>query len=115
MVDSIYDLFEEFDTGIIVVSDFDIITSGVRVDCITYHVNYDQIGIWAGDPIYDKYAEELISLLLLKSLKSLKQNLIGQKSLELAILNLLRRLLTNTEIDGTGWHCLKILHSDHLV
>lgn len=60
MVDSIYDLFEEFDTGIIVVSDFGIITSGVRVDCITYHVNYDQIGIWAGDPIYDKYAEELI-------------------------------------------------------
>ena len=51
----------------------------------------------------------------LKSLKNLKRNLIGQESLELAILNLLKRLLTNTEIGGTGWHCMKILHSDHLV
>ena len=56
----IYDLFDEFDTGVVVVSDFDIITNGVRVDCITYHVNYDQIGIWAGNPVEDKYAEELI-------------------------------------------------------
>lgn len=56
----IYDLFDEFDTGVVVVSDFGIITNGVRVDCITYHVNYDQIGIWAGNPVEDKYAEELI-------------------------------------------------------
>lgn len=59
-MNGIYDIFDEYDTGIVVVSDFDIITNGVRVDCITYHVNYDQIGIWAGNPVEDEYAEELI-------------------------------------------------------
>jgi hypothetical protein len=59
-MNDIYDIFDEYDTGIVVVSDFDIITNGVRVDCITYHVNRDQIGIWAGNPVEDKYAEELI-------------------------------------------------------
>jgi hypothetical protein len=56
----IYDLFDEFDTDIVVVSDFDIITNGVRVDCILQNPQTNKIEIWAGNPVEDKYAEELV-------------------------------------------------------
>ena len=56
----IHEIFDEYDTGIVCVSDFDIKVNGTRVDYITHHVDPDKIGIWAGDPVYDKHAEELI-------------------------------------------------------
>lgn len=57
----IYELFDEFGTDIIVVSDFGIITNGVLVDCIirSQQTN-NKIEIWSGNPDVDKYAEELI-------------------------------------------------------
>lgn len=57
----IYELFEEFDTDVLVVSDFGIITNGVLVDCIirSQQTN-NKIEIWAGNPYEDKYAEELV-------------------------------------------------------
>lgn len=56
----IYELFDEFDTDILFVSDFGIITNGVSVDCIILNPQTDKIEIWAGNPQEDKYAEELV-------------------------------------------------------
>lgn len=54
----IYDLFDEFDTNVLSVSDFGIITNGVLVThvCLT---DDNEVQIWAGNP-EDKYAEELV-------------------------------------------------------
>lgn len=60
-MNDIYELFDEFDTDIIVVSAFGIITNGVRVDCIVRNQQTNNsIEIWAGNPYEDKYAEELV-------------------------------------------------------
>ena len=54
----IYELFDEFDTDTITVSDFRIVADGSLVTCI--HLTDDGIiQIWAGNPNTDKYAEEL--------------------------------------------------------
>lgn len=55
-----YELFDEFSTEVIPVSDFRIITNGVLVDCIILNPQTGKIEIWAGNPYEDKYAEELI-------------------------------------------------------
>lgn len=55
----IYDLFTEFDTDTICVSDFSIITIGVRVDNI-HKTENGEVQIWAGNPDTDEYAEELV-------------------------------------------------------
>lgn len=54
----IENLFYEYDTDIIIVSDLKIITNGVVVDAITK--DSEGIKIWAGNPITGKYFEELI-------------------------------------------------------
>ena len=53
------ELFDEYDTNTISVSDFDIVIKGTRVDYIHKEDNGD-ISIWAGNPDTDKYAEELL-------------------------------------------------------
>ena len=54
----IYELFEEFDTNTITVSDFRIVADGSIVNYI--HLADDgMIQIWAGNPNTDKCAEEL--------------------------------------------------------
>ena len=53
----IFELFEEFDTDVIRVSDFGIIADGTLVDYIVKKGN--DIEIWAGN-IEDDYADELI-------------------------------------------------------
>lgn len=53
----IFELFEEFDTDVIRVSDFGIIVDGTLVDYIVKKGN--DIEIWAGN-IEDDYADELI-------------------------------------------------------
>lgn len=55
----IYDLFTEFDTDTICVTDFSIITIGVRVDNI-HKTENGEVQIWAGNPDTDEYAEELV-------------------------------------------------------
>ena len=57
-MNDILDLFNEFDTNTICVSDFGIITNGIRVDHIRKTKN-GKIQIWAGHPD-EKYAEELV-------------------------------------------------------
>lgn len=57
MKDEIFELFEEFDTDVIRVSDFGIVTNGTLVDYIVKKGN--DIEIWAGN-IEDDYADELI-------------------------------------------------------
>ena len=57
--DEIHELFDEYDTDTIPVSDFGIIFQGVRVDNIHRDEN-GNISIWAGNPDTDKYAEELL-------------------------------------------------------
>ena len=54
----IENLFYEYSTYIIIVSDLGIITNGVAVDAITN--DSEGIKIWAGNPISDKYSEELV-------------------------------------------------------
>ena len=54
----IKNLFYEYDTDIIIVSDLKIITNGIAVDAITN--DSEGIKIWAGNPITDKYSEELV-------------------------------------------------------
>ena len=56
---NIQELFEEFDASVLHVSDFGIITNGVRVDNI-HLTDEGNIQIWCGNPDNDKYAEELL-------------------------------------------------------
>ena len=57
--DEIDELFEEYDTDTISVSDFQIVCQGTLVDNIHRDEN-GKISIWAGNPDTDKYAEELL-------------------------------------------------------
>lgn len=57
--EKIYELFDEFDTDTLSVSDFDIQFQGIRVDNIHRDEN-GNISIWAGNPDTDKYSEELL-------------------------------------------------------
>ena len=59
MKSEIYELFEEFDTNTITVSDFRIIANGCLVSNIHLTDN-GEIQIWAGNPDTDKCAEELM-------------------------------------------------------
>ena len=52
------ELFEEFDSDILTVSDCDMIHHGTRIDCIA--LVDGNVQFWAGDPECDKYAEELV-------------------------------------------------------
>ena len=54
----IYELFEEFDTNTITVSDFRIVVDDCIVNYI-YLADDGMIQIWAGNPNTDKCAEEL--------------------------------------------------------
>ncbi len=56
----ISELFDEFGTNIVIVSDFRIIANGMLVDCVVKNETTNEIEIWAGNPQEDKYAEELI-------------------------------------------------------
>lgn len=56
---NLYDLFDEYNTNTISVSDFQIIFQGIQVDYIHREDN-GNISIWAGNPDTDKYAEELL-------------------------------------------------------
>jgi hypothetical protein len=53
------ELFDEYDSNTISVSDFNIVIGGTRVDYIHKGDNGD-ISIWAGNPDTDKFAEELL-------------------------------------------------------
>ena len=53
------ELFDEYDTNTISVSDFQIVFQGIRVDNIHREDN-GNISIWAGNPDTDEYAEELL-------------------------------------------------------
>ena len=55
----IVELFNEYDTDTIQVSDFRIVFQGTLVDYIHKDEN-GKISIWAGNPDTDKYAEELL-------------------------------------------------------
>lgn len=59
MKSEIYELFEEFGTNTITVSDFRIIADGCLVNNIHLADNGD-VQIWSGNPDTDKYAEELM-------------------------------------------------------
>lgn len=58
-MDSIYDIFDEFNTNTITVADFGIITNGVLVTHVCLGKD-NNVEIWAGNPDNDKYAEELV-------------------------------------------------------
>jgi hypothetical protein len=53
------ELFEEYETNTIRVSDFGLTHRGVLIDYIHRDEN-GKISIWAGNPDTDKYAEELL-------------------------------------------------------
>ena len=53
------ELFNEYDTDTIQVSDFRIVFQGTLVDNIHRDEN-GKISLWAGNPDIDKYAEELL-------------------------------------------------------
>ena len=57
MVD-INEIFDGLDENFICVTDFGIISNGVRIDYI-YKTDEGDIQIWAGNP-EDKYSEELV-------------------------------------------------------
>lgn len=57
-MEEIFDLFAEYGTDTLVVSDFGITTNGTLVTHI--HNNGGKVEVWSGNPFYDKYAEELI-------------------------------------------------------
>ena len=54
----IYEIFEEYDTNNVVVTDFGIISNGCLVTNLVKTENGD-IQIWAGDPD-NKFSEELV-------------------------------------------------------
>lgn len=54
-----YDLFADFDTDTICVSDFGIINGGVCVDYI-HKTESGIVQFWAGNPDTDEYAQELV-------------------------------------------------------
>lgn len=58
MYNSIYELFENLNTCMICVKNYNIIVDGTLVTHI--YLRKNKISIWAGDPTKDKYAEELI-------------------------------------------------------
>ncbi len=55
----IYELFEEFETDVLPIVDFGIITNGVLVTHLHLNEN-DEVEIWAGNFDEDGYAEQLI-------------------------------------------------------
>lgn len=57
-MNEINELFEEYDDNLLCVSDFNITIKGTQVD---YIFNTDgSVQIWAGNPLTDKHAEELV-------------------------------------------------------
>lgn len=58
-MNEIFEVFEEFETDNLVVSDFDIKMQGVLVTNIVRNED-NSVSIWAGDPDTEKNAEELI-------------------------------------------------------
>lgn len=52
------DLCNEYDSDIIAVSDFNIIHNGALVTHVC--MNNNTVSIWAGNPVSDKHAEELV-------------------------------------------------------
>jgi len=56
----ISELFDEFDTNIVIVSDFRIIANGMLVDCVIKNESNGEIEIWAGNPQEDDNAEQII-------------------------------------------------------
>ena len=56
----ISELFDEFGTNIVIVSDFRIIANGMLVDCVIKNETTNEIEIWAGNPQEDDYAEQII-------------------------------------------------------
>lgn len=58
-MNEIFEVFEEFETDNLVVSDFNIKTNGLLVTNIVRNED-NSVSIWSGDPDTDKHAEELI-------------------------------------------------------
>jgi len=58
-MNEINELFNDFDTNTLCVSDFNIVVRGTRVDNIV-KTDSGSIQIWAGNPLTDKNAEELV-------------------------------------------------------
>ncbi len=58
-METIYDLFKEYDTNKICVSDFELNYDGARIDYVVLN-RYGTVSLWAGDPDEDKWAEELV-------------------------------------------------------
>ena len=57
-VNPLSELFDEYETDILNVSDFDLVYNGTRIDTVVN--NGDDISFWAGDPDEDEYAEEIL-------------------------------------------------------
>jgi len=57
-MEEIFDVFREYDTDTLVVTDFGITADGMLVTHI--HNNGGKVEIWCGNPDEDKFAEELI-------------------------------------------------------
>jgi len=53
-------LFEEYDTDMLSVSDFEVTYFGNRIDYLVLDAENGNIEIWCGNPIEDKHAEELV-------------------------------------------------------
>lgn len=59
MVNEIFNLFEEFDTNNLIVSDFGIRNSGALITNIILNDD-NSVSVWAGDPYINKHAEEIV-------------------------------------------------------
>ena len=57
-MDTIFDLFEDFTTDNLFVADFGITVQGALVTNIIN--NNGKVEVWAGNPVEDKYAEQLV-------------------------------------------------------
>ena len=55
----IYELFDEYDDNLLCVSDFNITIKGTQIDYI-FNTEYGSVQIWAGNPLTDDNAEELV-------------------------------------------------------
>ena len=58
-MEEIYEIFEEFETNVLPIKDFGIVMN----ECLVTHLYLNDKGVievWAGNPVEDEYAEQLI-------------------------------------------------------
>lgn len=58
-MNEINELFKEYDDNLLCVSDFNITIKGTQVDYL-FKTDSGSVQIWAGNPLTDKHAEELV-------------------------------------------------------